>query len=166
MGIQTPVQQAAPRPLGTRMFRYAAGSVVATVCSEAMFLLVYGVFHGGSVGASVLGWFAGAVPNYFLNRSWTWGRKGRHDLRREILPYAAIVLVTVGLASLTTHAAGVLVPRLTSTHWLQVGVVGAVYLATYGVLFTARFMLLDRLFGRGPVSPDGVRSRAASRAGQ
>ncbi|HEX6445796.1 MAG TPA: GtrA family protein [Streptosporangiales bacterium] len=151
MGAQAearqPPAQVVRRSLVGRLTRYTAGSVVATVCSEVTFLLVYGLFHGGSLLASVLGWLAGAVPNYFLNRSWTWGRKGRHDLRREVLPYAAIVLVTVGVASLTTHAAGVLVPRLISTHWLQVGVVGAVFLATYGVLFAARFVLLDRLFG-------------------
>ncbi|MBO0828193.1 MAG: GtrA family protein [Streptosporangiales bacterium] len=150
MGIQARAQQpphVARRSLLIRFTKYTAGSVVATVCSEVTFLLVYGVFHGGSVVASVLGWLAGVIPNYFLNRSWAWGRKGRHDLRREVLPYAAIALVTVGLASLTTHVAGVLVPRLISTHWLQVGVVGAVFLATYGVLFAARFVLLDRLFG-------------------
>lgn len=151
MGVQTqaqePPQAAARRSLFIRFTKYTAGSVIATVCSEVTFLLVYGVFHGGSVAASVLGWLAGVVPNYFLNRNWAWGRKGRHDLRREVLPYAAIAVVTVGIASLTTHAAGVLVPRMVSTHWLQVGVVGAVFLATYGVLFAARFMLLDRLFG-------------------
>jgi putative flippase GtrA len=151
MGVRTQAQeppaQVVRRSLVGRLTRYTAGSVVATVCSEVTFLLVYGVFHGGSVLASVLGWLAGAVPNYFLNRSWAWGRKGRHDLRREVLPYAAIVLVTVGVASVTTHVAGVLVPRLISTHWLQVGVVGIVFLATYGVLFAARFVLLDRVFG-------------------
>lgn len=129
-----------------KLSKYTAGSVVATVCSEVAFLLVYGVVGAGTLAATVLGWLAGAVPNYFLNRNWTWGRKGRHDLLREVLPYVAIVLVTVGLASLSTHAAHLLVPKLTDVHWLHVGLVGAVFLATYGILFIARFVVLDRLF--------------------
>lgn len=135
-------------PIGVRLSKYTAGSVVATACSEVVFLVVYGVAGAGSVAATVLGWLAGAVPNYFLNRSWTWGRKGRHDLRREVLPYAVIVLVTVGVASLSTHAASILVPKLTGIHWLEVALVGSVFLAAYGALFAARFVLLDRLFGR------------------
>lgn len=133
-------------PLGVKLSKYTAGSLVATVCSEVAFLLVYGVLGAGTTVATVLGWLAGAVPNYFLNRNWTWGRKGRHDLFREVLPYVAIILATVGLASLSTHAASVLVPKVTSVHWLEVAVVGAVFLATYAVLFAARFVLLDRLF--------------------
>jgi len=144
-------------PTGVKLSKYTAGSVVATVCSEVVFLVVYAVGLG-SVAATVLGWLAGAVPNYFLNRNWTWGRKGRHSLRREVLPYAAIVLVTVAVASLTTHGAGLLVPKLTDQHWLQVGLVGAVFLATYGILFVGRFVLLDRLFhgrrdSRQPADP-------------
>ncbi|MQA01400.1 MAG: hypothetical protein GEV07_01300 [Streptosporangiales bacterium] len=133
-------------PLGVKLSKYTAGSVIATICSEVAFLFVYGVVGAGSTAATVLGWLAGAVPNYFLNRNWTWGRKGRHDLLREVLPYVAIVLVTVGLASLSTHAASILVPKVTSIHWLEVGLVGAVFLATYAVLFAGRFVLLDRLF--------------------
>lgn len=133
---------------GLRLSRFTVCSIIATVCSEAVFLFVYGVVGGGSVLASVLGWLAGAIPNYTLNRSWTWGLRHRPDLRREVLPYVAIVLATVGVASVTTHVAGLLVPKITDTHWLQVGLVGAVFLGTYGVLFAARFVLFDRVFRR------------------
>lgn len=132
-------------PLAVKLSKYTAGSVVATVCSYVTFVVAYAL-GAGSVVATVLGWLAGAVPNYFMNRNWTWGRKGRHDVLREVLPYAAIVLVTVCVASLTTHFADLLIPKLVQTHWVQVGLVSVVFLGTYGVLFAARFVLLDRLF--------------------
>lgn len=133
-------------PAGVRATRYTAGSVVATVCSEVAFLLLYGVAHTGSTAATVLGWLAGAVPNYLLNRSWAWGRKGRPQLARELLPYAGIVAGTLAVASVTTHYAGIGAASVTELDWLRVLLVGAAFLGTYGVLFVVRFMLLDRLF--------------------
>lgn len=146
------VSRAVRSPTGARVLKYATGSVIAAGCSEAGFLIAFGLLHTGSTVASVLGWLSGAVPNYFLNRSWTWQRKGRHDLLREVLPYAAIVLAIVGLASLSTHYASVLAPTVTDTHWLGVLIVGGVFLGTYAVLFVGRFLLLDLLFRGRPRS--------------
>lgn len=133
-------------PLGVKLSKYTAGSVIAFVCSAIAFPIAYGLLGTGSTLATIIGWLAGAVPNYFLNRNWTWGRKGRHDVLREVLPYVVIILITVGLASLSTHYTELLVPKLTDAHWLQVGLVSGVFLLTYVVLFAARFVLLDRLF--------------------
>jgi putative flippase GtrA len=88
-----------------RVFRYGAGSIVAVVCSQATFLVLYGPVHASTTVSSTLAWLAGAVPNYWLNRSWTWGRRGRPSLGRELVPYAAIILGTLGLAIVATAAA-------------------------------------------------------------
>src|SRR5437867_2587093 len=81
-----------------KMLRYGTGSIVATVCSEVTFLILYGPVEASSTVSSVLAWTAGALPNYWLNRSWTWGRRGRPSVARELVPYAAIILGTLGLA--------------------------------------------------------------------
>src|SRR4051794_13299073 len=100
----------AGRPAGRRgglpgkLARYTGGSVVAAACSELTLLLLYGGLHVAPGWSSAAAWLAGAVPNYWLNRSWTWRQRGRPDLRREVAPYAVIILVTLGLASLATTA--------------------------------------------------------------
>jgi putative flippase GtrA len=140
----------ARRELGTKVLRYAAGSVVATVCSEVTFLLLYGVVHTTPVVASVLGWLAGALPNYWLNRSWTWRRTGRPSLTRELLPYIAIVLGTLLLAAVSTSAVDSALSGTSTSHPVRVLLVGGTFLGVYGLIFLVRFFLLDRLFRHAP----------------
>jgi putative flippase GtrA len=141
-----------PHGLRTTLLRYGAGSVVATVCSEITFVVLYGVFGATTTVSSVLGWLAGAVPNYWLNRSWTWGRRGRPSLTGEVLPYALVVLVTLGLAITATAAADA---ALSGAHgWVRTVLVGGTFLLVYVVMFLLRFVLFDRLFaGDHPARP-------------
>ncbi len=125
-----------------------AGSAVATACSEATFLVLYGPAGTSPATASVVAWFAGAVPNYWLNRTWTWRRQGRPSLRGELVPYVAIILGTLLLAVVATTAADHLLSSTSTSPDLQVVLVGAVFLGVYGLVFLVRFALLDRLFHR------------------
>jgi putative flippase GtrA len=135
-------------PLVRKLLRYASGSVVATVCSEVCFVLVYGVLGAGPAWSSVVSWLAGAIPNFWLNRSWTWQRQGRPRLRSEVLPYVVIILATLLLATVATHLADVWLHDRAVSDSVRVALVAAVFLGTYVVAFAARFVLLDRLFAR------------------
>ena len=132
-----------------RMARYGAGSVVATVCSQVTFLVLYGPVGASTTITSTLAWLAGAIPNYWMNRSWTWGRRGRPSLRRELLPYATIVLGTLGLAIVATSVGAHLLERTSIPRATQVLLVWGIYFLVYVVMFAFRFLLFDRLFGRG-----------------
>jgi putative flippase GtrA len=140
--------------LGPKLVRYAAGSGIATACSEAVFLLVYGPMHGSPALASVLGWLAGAIPNFWLNRNWAWGRSGRPSLVREVLPYVAIILATLGLAIVATGIADRVLRTTSISAEARTLVVGATFLLVYVGVFVVRFLLLDRLFGSSPDTAD------------
>jgi putative flippase GtrA len=131
-----------------KMLRYAGGSVVATVSSEVTFVLLYGPLHVAPAWASVVAWLAGAVPNYWLNRSWTWRRTGRPGLRDELLPYVAIIGLTLLLATVATRWADRWLHSLDTDASVRVVLVAAVFLGVYAVMFVLRFVLLDRLFSR------------------
>jgi putative flippase GtrA len=127
--------------------RYTAGSVVAGMISEATFLALYGPRLVGPRAASVAAFVAGAIPNYLMNRRWAWARRGRASVRGELLPYAAIAVASALLAAWLTGLVEANVHRLTSTRGLQVLVVNAAFLATYGAMFLIKFSLFDRLLG-------------------
>ena len=129
-----------------KLSTYTAGSVIAAGCSELALLLCYGVLHLSPGVSAVLGWLCGALPNYWLNRRWTWRRTGRPDARRELLPYVLIVLVTLALAALVTHAVDAALSA--SSEATRTTLVGAAFLGVYVVMFLVRYLLLDRLFGR------------------
>jgi putative flippase GtrA len=131
-----------------KLLRYFTGSVVATVCSEVVFVVLYGLLGMGTTWASVLSWSAGAVPNFWLNRNWAWQRKGRPSMRDEVLPYTAIIVATLVLATLLTHLTDTWLQHQGVSSSLRVTIVAAVFLGTYVVVFALRFVLLDRMFAR------------------
>lgn len=127
-------------------WRYSASSVVATISSQLAFLIVYGLGAAPAV-ASLSAFVAGTVPNYLLNRRWTWPRGGR-DRVRDLLPYAAVVIGTAVIAIFVTTAVDHRVDGWTDSQALQTVLVGASYLATYGVMFVLKFVMFDRyVFG-------------------
>jgi putative flippase GtrA len=128
-----------------RLFRYTTGSVVALVVSEIVLLTAYGVAGLPTVIATVLAFLAGAVPNWVLNRRWAWARSDRANLRREVLPYATIVVASLVLATGFTAAADRLARVLTDSVALRSAFVGAAYLLTSFVMFVGKFVLFDRV---------------------
>jgi putative flippase GtrA len=131
-----------------KVLRYAGGSVIATVCSEVTFVVLYGLLDLDTTWSSILSWLAGAVPNFWLNRNWAWQRTGRPSLRREVLPYAVIIVTTLVLATVLTHATDVWLHHRGVSSSVRVTLVAAVFLGTYVVVFALRFVLLERLFTR------------------
>jgi putative flippase GtrA len=146
----------APAGLRSKLLRYVGGSVVAAGCSELTLVVLYGLLHVPPAWSSCAAWLAGAVPNYWLNRSWTWQQRGRPSLRHEVLPYVTIIGVTLLLASVAT---AVVDSRVRDGGWsdgVRVGLVAGTFLAVYVGMFVVRFALLDRLFtrlGRGKHAP-------------
>jgi putative flippase GtrA len=144
----SPAARRAPGGMPGKALRYVGGSIVAAGCSEVTLVLLYGLLHVAPGPASCLAWLAGAVPNYWLNRSWTWRRRGRPDLHREVLPYVAIVVATLGLATLATAAVDRWSRNVDTGSMARVVLVAGTFLAVYVGMFVLRFALFDRLFTR------------------
>ncbi len=130
--------------------KYSASSVIATVVSQVAFALCYW-FGTAALVATLVAWLAGAIPNYVLNRRWTWGRSGQK------LPYTIIVVGSAVVAAVVTSVTDHLVQPIESHAWQTVLVTGS-YLATYAVLFMVKFVLFDRLVFAKTVS-DPVEAR-------
>ncbi|WP_298805063.1 GtrA family protein [uncultured Pseudokineococcus sp.] len=151
---------------GARLLRYAGGSGVATVCSAVAFALLYGPLGASTTTSTLLGWLAGAVPNYVINRTWVWRVEGRPSVRRELGPYVAVVLLTLALASGATALAEALLERAGATDAVRVLGVNVAFLGVYAVMALVRYAVLHQLFrrlpgARGPRSsppPDQSRS--------
>ncbi|MDQ6841129.1 MAG: GtrA family protein, partial [Actinomycetota bacterium] len=70
-------------PLRGRMTRFAISSVFAAATSAVVFPILY-VLGASTTACSVVAFFAGAIPNWTLNRRWTWKVQGRVAFGREI----------------------------------------------------------------------------------
>lgn len=125
--------------------RFAAGSAVGAVCSQLTFLLFFGVLGTSAAVSGVAAFVAGAVPNFLIHRYWTWQRSGRVGMRRELVPYLAVITVNGLVATGITAGADHLVGAGIGDHAIRTGVLAVVFGASYVLLFVLKFASLDRL---------------------
>jgi putative flippase GtrA len=145
-----------------RLSRYAAGSAICFGVSELVFVLLFATHLLGARGASIVASLAGVIPGYTLNRTWTWGRRGRSDFWREVVPYWLTALVSTALAALATGWANS--AFLDHSRPTRTIINAAAYMLTYGVLFVLKFWLFHRwLFApsrtEAATRPESVASR-------
>jgi putative flippase GtrA len=145
--------------VGIRFLRYTLGSAVAVVSSETAFVACYGTGLLGTTASSAVAFVAGAIPNYLLNRSWVWSRRGRLQLGREVVGYVVVSALSFAGSAFATGLTSRVAPDLTTSQAQQTALVAGSYLATYGALFVFKFAVYQRVIFAGP--PASSRPRAA-----
>ena len=147
-------------PLGAltgRFVRYTGGSAVAFATSEIVFVACYATRLVGTTGATIIAFFAGAIPNYVLNRRWVWKRRGPVHVWREVVLYAVVSVVSLVLVAEATSWAS---HAVDGGHAAQTVAAAAAYLVAYGLLFVAKFIAFETVVFRGlgtASSPRGTR---------
>ena len=144
-------------PLFQRLARCFSVSVFTTVLS-------LGVLTALAFGLGVRAWLAnviatavGTVPSYVLNRRWVWGRRGASDPWREVMPFWVMSFAGLLLSTVAVDAADALARDLAVGQPVHMAALLAANVGSFGALWVAQFIVLDRvLFGRP--SPAG-RSR-------
>lgn len=132
---------------GRRMAKYFVGSVIAFVVSTVTFGVAFGTGLLGSKGASLTASATGAIVNYFLNRNWAWGKRGRADMRRELIPYWRTVILTAIAAALVTGAVNAILRDMDAARSVRTVLNTIAFVATYGIAFLFKYRMFDRLFG-------------------
>jgi putative flippase GtrA len=159
--VRTTERQSSRASGGFRFLRYTAGSVVALGVSEMALVIAYRSGAFGATGASIVAFFAGAVPNFLLNRSWVWGGRSGNRMRRELTLYAVVSLCSLVAAAAATSWAAHIAPQNADARTMFVA---AAYLLTYGVLFLLKFAAYETIVFVAPKPHNdatGVREAAA-----
>jgi putative flippase GtrA len=131
-------------PAWLRLSRYTIGSAICFGISEVTFIALFGPNLLGARGASIVASIVGVFPGYVLNRTWTWGRRGRSSLRREVLPYWITALLSAAIAAVVTGAVNAACSG--DTRDVRTLINAAAYMLTYGALFVVKFAVFQRLF--------------------
>ncbi len=105
-----------------------------------MFPILY-VLGFSTTVCSIAAFVAGAIPNWTLNRRWTWKVEGRVAFGREVIAYIVIsgtTLVTLSLVTGWTHDR---VQSIPAGHGIRVLLVTGSYFAVLAALYGVRFFL-------------------------
>ena len=129
-------------PLRGRVTKFAISSALAAATSAVVFPILY-VLGASTTACTILAFFAGAVPNWTLNRRWTWKVQGRVAFGREIVAYLVISASTLALLSLATGATDRAVRGIPAHHGIRVVLVTASYFGVLAILYGLRFFLYE-----------------------
>jgi putative flippase GtrA len=129
-------------PLRGRMTKFAISSVVAAITSAVVFPVLY-VLGASTTACTIVAFFAGAIPNWTLNRRWTWKVEGRVAFGREILAYLVISASTLLALSLATGWTDRQVQSIPAHHGIRVLLVTGSYFVVLAVLYGIRFFLYE-----------------------
>jgi putative flippase GtrA len=116
--------------------------MVAAGTSAIVFPILY-VLGASTTACSIAAFVAGAIPNWTLNRKWTWKVEGRVAFGREIVAYiivSATTLLALSLATAWTHQH---VQSIPAGHGIRVLLVTASYFAVLALLYGLRYFLYE-----------------------
>jgi putative flippase GtrA len=123
-----------------RVARFAIASLVAAGTSAIVFPILY-VLGASTTACSIAAFAAGAIPNWTMNRRWTWKVEGGVSFAREIVAYVVISASTLVLLSLATGWTHRHVQSIPAGHGIRVALVTATYFAVLAGLYAVRFFL-------------------------
>ena len=137
---------------GKKLFRYSMVSVVSVIVYEILLLLTLGVLHWRTArSANLCAVSISAIPSYYLNRAWAWGKTGRSHLMKEVVPFWAMALLGLVFSTWATGWATRFADDFTEAHLMRTLIVMFAGLAAFGVLWVAKFVILNKvLFAHRP----------------
>lgn len=138
-------------PEGKKLVRYSMVSVVSVTVYETLLFITVGLLHWRATSANIFAVCVSAIPSYYLNRAWTWGKTGRSHLMKEIVPFWGMALLGLVFSTLTVDFAKDVSDDATSIHLVQTLIVMFAGLAAFGTLWAAKFVVLNKvLFAHKP----------------
>jgi putative flippase GtrA len=129
----------------TRAVRYSLASVVSIVISQSVLVLAFGVGHLPARTSNVLACIVATGPSYYLNRTWAWGRGGKSNLWREVVPFWALAFLGLGFSTWATDAADAFARETNIPHSTATSIVALAALAAFGTLWIGKFLLFNAL---------------------
>jgi len=145
-------------PGGRKLVRYSLVSVVSVAVSQIVLFLAQ--FAWSARTSNIVAVCVSAVPSYQLNRAWVWGKSGRSHLVKEIAPFWGMAFLGLVLSTWSVDFAESHAAEVVSSHLGQKLIINAAALAAFGVLWVAKFFILNKLLfahsGHATPSPEAV----------
>jgi putative flippase GtrA len=129
--------------------RYSAVSVVNVVVGQALLFLLVRLFTATTEWSQDVDWTlanvvavsVSAVPAYYLNRRWVWGKRGKSHFTKEILPFWGFAFAGLIMSTVAVNvAAGLTDVKI---------VANLANILAFGLLWVLKFFVLDSaVFGQ------------------
>ena len=120
-----------------KALRYITVSVIGTVSTQLLLWVMHGKLEWSAVASNVAAVTITSVPSYLLSRYWVWGKNDRNRFWGEVVPFWGMTLLGLILSTIFVAIA---------SQWSDsTVVVSLANLAGFGVLWVAKFLILDEV---------------------
>ena len=130
-------------PAGKKMVRYSLVSVISVIVSQIVLFAAQSFWSART--SNIVAVCVSAVPSYYLNRAWAWGKTGKSHLMKEIVPFWSLALLGLVISTWAADYAESNAHHITSSDLGVKLVVNIAALAAFGVLWVGKFFIFNRL---------------------
>jgi putative flippase GtrA len=130
-------------PTGQKFLKYSAVSVISVAINVMLLAITYGLLKWDAVPANIFAVGVSAVPSYYLNRAWAWGKRGRSHFMKEVVPFWALAFLGLLISTIAVDIADSHVQHL--NHAVKTLIVLATQIGAFGVLWIVKFIIFNEL---------------------
>jgi len=137
------LMEQARSPTGQKLIKYSAVSVISVIVNVVLLGVTYGILQWDAGPANIFAVGVSAIPSYYLNRAWAWGKRGRSHLLKEVIPFWALAFLGLVISTIAVHEVGNNIKQY--HHAVQTLIVAATNIAAFGLLWVAKFIIFNEL---------------------
>ncbi len=113
--------------------RYSLVSLISIAISQSVLMVAFGMLHWTARLSNVVACAVATVPSFYLNRTWTWGRRGTSRLWREVVPFWALAFLGLAFSTWAADFGSTLARQAAVSHQTATMIVMASALLAFGV---------------------------------
>jgi putative flippase GtrA len=134
-----------------RTLKFATVSVISTVVAQSVLFLTFDLFTlASAMVCNVVATTVATFPAYWLNRTWTWGKRGKSNIWREVVPFWVMAFIGLVLSTVAVGVAAHNVDLISHKKVVKDLVVHFANFTTYGLIWVARYSIFNKyMFGPG-----------------
>ncbi len=130
-------------PTGVTFLKYSAVSVISVIIAQILLAFAFNVIRWSATDSNMFAVGVSAIPSYYLNRAWAWGKRGRSHLMKEVVPFWALaflgfILSTLAVDYVDAHVHG-------AHQALRSLAIQGTNIGAFGVLWVAKFVIFNEL---------------------
>ncbi len=124
-------------PTIQKLFKYSVASGTGVAVDVTVLVFCSAVLGFPKMASHLIAVGTASIPNYLINRSWTWKQKGKNRFWGEVVPFWVMAFLGLVLSTLFVAYA--------NDRWNTTFATTIANLSGFAVLWVLKFVVLDKL---------------------
>ena len=130
-------------PTGKKFLKYSAVSVISVIVNVVMLVFAYGILGWSATPANIFAVGVSAIPSYYLNRAWAWGKRGRSHLLKEVIPFWGLAFLGLVISTIAVREVETSIGHF--NHAVRTLIIVGTNIGAFGVLWIGKFIIFNEL---------------------